>query len=1191
MILVHRSERADCLVEVLGNLLLHPLDDPMTTEVVAVPTRGVERWLAQRLSHRLGAAAGEDGICANLAFPFPGSVVAEATSAACGFDPETDPWPPDRSVWPLLDLVDEHLADPWLRPLVAHLEAGSPTGPESPAELRRFATVRHLADLYDRYAVHRPDMVQGWAGGLDADVTAPIPSGSAGSAEDGWQAELWRRLRLRIGVPSPAERLVTAAARLAEEPAALDLPPRLSLFGLTRLPAGHLRVLEAIGRHRDVHLFLLHPSGILWDNVEAAAGPAATTPLRRSEDPTVGLATSPLLRSWGRDAREMQMVLRARGVTGGDHLPVPQPSPADRTLLQQLQADVRADRQPPAVLTTGTEPDARPPLDPDDHSLRVHSCHGRLRQVEVMRDAILHLLAEDPTLEPRDIVVMCPDIESFAPLVQAVFGSGLEAEASGGGTERAERELGPPQVRVRLADRSLRQTNPILAVAARLLELAAGRVAASDVLDLAGREPVARRFGFDDEELTQLERWVVASGVRWGLDREHRKPWGLDQVGDNTWQAGLDRILLGVAMAEEEQRLFGGVLPVDDMSSGDVDLAGRFAEFTERLRAAVEGLQGRHTVGTWVSALCGATESLALAAPRDQWQHEQLHWVLGVLVETAAMGAAGGSEQGRASQTLLDLAEVRSVLDDRLRGRPTRANFRTGDLTVCTLVPMRSVPHRVIGLLGLDDGAFPRSAPHDGDDLLLAEPHVGDRDARAEDRQLLLDAMLAATDHLVVTYEGRDPRTNQERSPCVPVAELLDVVDRTVRVPDGSSHALARDHVVVEHPLQSFDWRNFRAGQIAGDVPWGFDPVDLAGARAHTGPPLERRPFLAHPLRRLDAQVVQLDSLVQFLGHPVRAFLRERLGWYGTAGSAPVKDELPVELDALEQWGVGERTLEALLSGASLDQVEAAEVGRGLLPPGALAGRQLRDIEQAAASLANAARQHFGTGATAPGSVEVNLRLPDGRALIGTVSDVHETATSHGYHGTGRARIVRCSYSRLGPKHRLAAWARFLALTAAHPEREVSAVTIGRDAGPAAAGPRVAVAALGTLDGTPEERRALALARLDVLVDLYDRGLSEPLPMYAKTSEAFVGAVHRDQDVRAECRTTWVYDEFRRGEAGEPEHVLVLGGVAPVDALFAEPARGDEGGPGWTDDRSRFGRLARRLWEPLLAHEHVDHLL
>lgn len=1199
MLFVHRSERADCLVESLGNLLLDAPDDPMAPEIVAVPTRGVERWLTQRLSHRLGVTAGADGVCANISYPFPGSLVGAATSVACGLDPEVDPWPPNRSVWPLLQLVDQHLSEEWLEPLAAHLQAGSPKGAEpTGGEVRRFATIRHLADLFDRYAVHRPDMILRWTEGLGDNHRGGSPERSGFEPEHHWQAELWRRLRRRINVPSPAERLQTAAAALTAQPDLLDLPPRLALFGLTTLPASHLRIFDAIGKHRDVHLFLLHPSGQLWDAVTAAFPAGTGSPPKRSDDPTVSLAANPLLRSWGRDAREMQLVFCSQGVGQSEHLRVPEPSAGDPTLLLRIQADVRADRPPPGPPVVDGASDPRPALGSDDRSLQVHACHGKLRQVEVMRDSILHLLAGDPTLEPRDVIVMCPDIDTFAPLVHAVFGVGRPTGAHDEEGDRCEPEPGPPQIRARLADRSIRQTNPMLAVAAQLLQLAGERVTASDVLDLAGRAPVARRFRFGEDELGQLEAWVAASGIRWGIDGEHRARWQLDQTAENTWQAGLDRLLLGVTMAEEEQRLFSGVLPLDDVSSGAVDLAGRFAELVERLGAGVGRLLDRKTIGDWVAALLETTESVAAAAPDEQWQLDQLRGVLNDFVDTASPFCSGADAGATAnapdgSGTLLDLAEIRTLLEDGLRGRPTRANFRTGDLTICTLVPMRAVPHRVVGLLGLDDGAFPRQAISDGDDLLLAEPRVGDRDARSEDRQLLLDALLAATEHLVVTYEGHDPRTNQVRPPCVPVAELLDVVDRTVRAPDGSPHGRARDVVVVEHPLQSFDPRNFLAGRLVDGGPWSFDPVDLAGARALTRPPGTRRPFLAHPLERLDTDGVSLDSLVRFLEHPVRSFLRERLGWYANRGGAQVRDELPVELDGLELWGVGDRMLDAVLGGATIDQARAAELGRGLLPPGALAGRQLDEVEEAVASLAAAARAQLPAVQAAPASVEVQVRLPDGRMLIGTVGDVYHAAPaapgSDPAVGATASRIVRCLYSKLGPKHRLAAWARFLAFTAAHPEREVSAATIGRGARSTNGSPRIDVATLPAFDGGPERRRARALDELVRLVDLYDRGMCEPLPLYAKTSEAYVEAVRRERSPKAECATTWKADDFSFGESGEPEHRLVLGAGATVGDLFAEPARPDETGEGWGTDPSRFGRLARRLWEPLAEHEHREH--
>ena len=1144
MLILHRSERADQLVAALGDLLSRPLDDPIAPEVVSVPTRGVERWITQRLSHRLGAGPGGGGVCANLDFPFPGSLVDRATALATGVDPEADPWAPERAVWPLIEIIDGGTDDPRLEHLVQHLRAITPRDRDDrPRPARRYAVARHIADLFDRYGVHRPEMVREWASASDV---------------AGWQAYLWRLLRERVGVPSPAERLPAAVEAIAGVPELLDLPDRLSVFGLTRLPAGHLEVLAAMGVARDVHLFLLHPSGVLWDRV-AAALPDGSGVMERADDPTRRIPRSPLLRSWGRDAREMQVVLAGHGVAAGRHYPVDEAGHGASgaggevvPLLRRIQDDIRLDRAPAGDPA---------PLDPEDDSLRVYACHGPTRQVEILRDAILHLLQEDPTLEARDVIVMCPDIEAFAPLIQATFGAAGDSVGSAGmagsvGTGPAGGGL--PQLRVRLADRSLRQTNPLLAVADLLLDLAGSRVTATAVLDLASRPAVSLRFGFDREELATIERWVADTGVHWGFDLEYRRRWGLQRVADNTWSTGLDRLLLGVAMADHDCRIFAGAVPYGNLPSSSVDLAGRLAEMIARLRRAVEQLEGPHPASAWADALVAATESLAAAPDDEPWQQEQLRRTLGEAAEEAAAGRA---------RCELALEEARALLSARLAGRPTRANFRTGDLTFCTLVPMRSVPHRVVALLGLDDGVFPRHPEPDGDDLLLARPRVGDREARSEDRQLLLDAALAATDHLIVTYSGRDERTNRPRPPCAPIAELLDAIDAAAALPDDRP---ARDAVVVHHPLQPFDERNFTDGALGRTGPWSFDPVQLSGATASRSRHA-RRPWMDGLLPPLEEPVVQIQDLVAFVQHPVKTFLRHRLSIYLTDRDLDISDSLPLELDALQKWAIGDRLLEAGLAGIPLHQAAEAEERRGMLPPRSIAGRALDEILADVQALL-AATSELGLDGGPAGSCEVRVALPGGRLVVGSVPNVRGST------------ITECHYSRLGAKHRMAAWVRFLALTADRPDAAVRAVTVGRGS---RAKP-VAVARLEPAPGSPDDRRRWACSRLQALLDLYDLGMRAPLPLVGKASAAWAQG-RRDQldqpQMLERSQREWDSGLFP-GEGADEDHVYVFGRDVPFLSLLDSAPTPEETRLGWPrGENTRFGGLARILWDPLLDVE------
>ena len=613
MLILHRSQRADGLADALAALLATPLDDPFAPEVVAVPTRGMERWLTQVMSGVLGASAGRgDGICAGVEFPFPQRLVGDVVAAAAGIDPIEDPWLPDRAAWSLLEVVQECLDEAWLSTLAGYL-GRSDSGSDPFRADRRLGVVRHLADLFHRYALHRPSMVQAWAGGRDEDAAgSALPPGAA------WQAELWRRLRAKISLPGPAERRERACELLGENPALIALPSRIALFGLTRLPAGHLQILRALAYGRDVHLFLLHPSDALWASVSAAL--VDTPPsLRRAEDATAGLTANALLASWGRDVRELQLVLAndpvaptadptgaVSGVVdlGGDqHHPAPA---ATTDLLGRIQDDIRADRAAPGPPLPGRR-DQRPQLAAPDRSIQIHSCHGRARQVEVIRDSILHELAADETLEPRDVIVMCPDIETFAPLIAATFGAGEEADDEGAQTGAAGQR--PVDLRVRLADRSLRQTNPILGVVSSLLELAQERITASQVLDIADREPVRRRFGLDDDDLTRLQDWIAQAGIRWGLDAARRARFRLERVPEGTWQAGLERLLLGVTMTEDGQRLFEGVLPLDDVDSGSIDLAGRLAELIARLGATLDTFATSQTLAAWSEAIAAVGSS------------------------------------------------------------------------------------------------------------------------------------------------------------------------------------------------------------------------------------------------------------------------------------------------------------------------------------------------------------------------------------------------------------------------------------------------------------------------------------------------------------------------------------------------------------------------------------------------------
>ncbi|GAA3663687.1 exodeoxyribonuclease V subunit gamma [Nocardioides ginsengisoli] len=1116
---LHRAARTDLLADELGGLLAVPLDDPFASEVVVVPAKGVERWLTQRLSHRLGAGGrGGDGVCAGVRFLQPSSLIG----LLLGRDRD-DPWHPDRLVWPVLATIDDSLGEAWCATLAAHLGHGLDGDEGELRRSRRWSVARRLAELFTSYAGQRPALVRDWREGRDSD-------GAGGPLADDlrWEAELWRRLLARMAAAGHAEPPDVRHARVcatlrAGEVDGLDLPDRLSLFGHTRLPETEIDLLVALAAHREVHLWLAQPSAALWDAVAAAGvdvGP-------RDASLSAELAGHPLLASLGRDARELATVLGARVRAGQAHDAGAAPDPAPPgDLLGWLQADLLANRAPSAQVRAARAVAA------DDRSLQVHACHGPARQIEVLREVLVGLLQDDPTLEPRDILVMCPDIETYAPLISAGFGLGelIAGESADDGLHPAHR------LRVRLADRAASSTNPLLGVAVALVELAGGRATASQVLDLLSRAVCRRRFGFTDDDLARMTRWVAEAGIRWGVDAGQRASYAMEGFEHNTWRAGLDRLLLGVAMSDDDHRHVGRGLPVDDIASGEIELVGRLSEAVARLGGCLDALGRAQAADDWFGAVATGVRDLCEVDADDAWQLPQFEREL-------ARARASADETG--ADVPLRLADVRALLQARLSGRPTRASFRTGMLTVCTMTPMRSVPHRVVCMVGLDDGVFPRTSGVDGDDVLARRPLVGERDLRGEDRQLLLDAILAAGERLIVTYTGAAEHTGQERPPAVPLGELLDALDRTTAAP-------VRAAVVTRHPLQAFDPRNHLSGVLTPAGPFSFDRASLAGARASVTERVVPPSFLDDALPPVGAGDVTLAELVEFVHRPARTFLRRRLDVATPFEPDQVADAIPVALNGLEVWQIGDRLLREVLAAddpaATATAVMTAEQLRGSLPPFDLGRAALTDVvTECQALFSRSAPLRAGT----PRTIDVDVDLGDGRRLTGTVPRVYGN------------QVVSLSYSRLKPKQRLASWLDVLALSATHPDQNWTGHAVAR----AKAGPQRGL--VGPLDHR-------ALEWLQALVALYDAGLTRPLPIPLGTAYAWADARAKelrgmDIDPVVAAEKEWVTDPFNqwgiKGEDDEPAHRRIYGHSAPITALI------DAGLPSY----------AWTLWEPLLA--------
>jgi exodeoxyribonuclease V gamma subunit len=440
------------------------------------------------------------------------------------------------------------------------------------------------------------------------------------------------------------------------------------------------------------------------------------------------------------------------------------------------------------------------------------------------------------------------------------------------------------------------------------------------------------------------------------------------------------------------------------------------------------------------------------------------------------------------------------------------------------------VPHRVVCLVGLDDGIFPRIGVVDGDDVLARDPMTGERDIRSEDRQLLLDAIGAASDKLVITYTGANEYSGQERPPAVPLAELLDTLDLT-------TETKVRDKIVVKHPLQPFDTRNVIPGRLIPNQPFTFDSTVLNAARARAGDRAEKPRFISGPLPAPPPDDVVLADLAAFFRDPVKGFYRAldyTLPWEVDG----VEDAMPVDINALEEWTVGDRMLDDMLNDMEPAQARDAEWRRGTLPPGRLGWRKATEICEQADLLAQAARAYRSEDAEA---VDVDIDL-GGRRLTGTVSPVFGD------------RLVSVTYSKLDGRHLLQSWIPLLALLAHDPGRDWSAICIGR-----------AKKRTTPRQDTLRRPAESAVELLTDLVAMYDEGRQEPLPLPAKTSYAWAEAIHTHGDPERVAGYRWKSDRYP-GEDAEPAHIRTWGQGAWLRVLI------DAG----------LDEYARRLWLPML---------
>ncbi|QHI97191.1 exodeoxyribonuclease V subunit gamma [Xylophilus rhododendri] len=1111
----------------------HPLA-PLEDERILVQSNGVAQWL--KLSLARDPAQGGIGIAAALRMELPSRFFWQAYRAVLGAEgvPATSPFDKQLLVWRLMRLLPALLQEPVFAPLERFLQDDSDMR-------KRWQLAQRLADLFDQYQVYRADWLADWAADRDELLTSrhgrqEVPQALA------WQPRLWRALLDDVGV-KPAEtsraavhrRFLAAAEAWDHDEAPAGLPRRLIVFGISSLPQQALEVLAALSRWVQVLLCVHNPSEHDWSHIVAdqdllRAGRQrqrrrAGSPAEVPED-QLHLHAQPLLAAWGKQGRDFIRLLdqhdeheryAGRFAAIDQRIDCFVPNAGD-TLLRQLQDDIRALRPLHETRATWPALDAAA-----DASLRFHIVHSPQREVEVLHDQLLAAFAADSTLTPRDVIVMVPDIAAYAPHIQAVFGL-LPADDA-------------RHIAFHVADREQRHHDPLLVALESLLALPDSRLATSDILDLLEVPALQARFRIADEDLPLLRRWIAAAHVRWGLHAEHRESLALPAgMAQNSWDFGLQRMLLGYAVGSGGA--WEGVEPLAEIGGLDAAVLGPLVDLVNAVEALWRQLSTDATPAEWALRLRGLLETFFEAEDgSDGFTLVNLDSALQSWLE--ACDSAGMHDE-------LPLCVVREAWLERLDAAGLEQPFFSGAVTFATLLPMRAIPFRVVALLGMNDGDYPRARPAMDFDLMRADYRPGDRSRREDDRYLFLEALLSARDRLHVSWVGRSIQDQSERPASVLVAQLREHIAAGWRLAGDEAVAQAYagerllDRLTLTHRLQPFDDAYFTAGG---------DPRLFSYAREWHAEPQAQAPAAAAALAPWDFEgPLTLKTLTAFLKDPVGQFLQQRLQVHLRLYEEASADQEPFALDGLKNWSLQDELIQAQAAAMARGEPREAVLQdrleriarRGELPVGVFSLLQQEDLREPMERM-------FGNYAEALQTWP--LPLPDAwlehetASAAGPVRFEDSLDSLHADAAGKRCRILLDSGSLVDgirtPSYRLD---QLLAPWVAHVAAQLDGQPLSTHI----------ISKVGSVTLRPLTREQ-AGNYWSTLIDAWQQGMRRPLPFARKTAAAWLNAKGSNDERRDKARARYELHDPEQQQFGERhDNPALARAYADFDALWSD---------------------------------------
>jgi len=1052
---IYHSNRLDILKDLLIALIKRqPLSNPLQDEQILVQSPGMAQWLRLQLAEELGVAAA-------INFPLPASFLWEMYIHILPHVPKRSAFNKETMTWKIMVLVKQMLNQDNFAPLKNYLT-------EDDDDLKSYQLAGKIADIFDQYLVYRPDWILKWEqdDGLDA-----IPHKQL------WQPELWRALVAKTAeLNQPHWHRANMHQQFNEKitrgKSVHTLPKRFFVFGISALPPHFIESLHTLSQQTDVHLMITNPCRYFWGDIKDPKYLAKMKsrhfllnndqrserkePFYKTSSISGDDCTNPLLASMGKLGRDYLYQIHDLDAVDIDAFAdIPR-----TTLLKHIQADI-------LDLADSSSNTPKPEIKKNDTSFRIHNCHSPIREVEVLHDQLLAIFAKHQDITPKDIVIMLPNVDAYSPWIQTVFGSIPKQD--------------PRYIPFSISDNSVRTEHPLLTGVLKLLNIDNSRCTAPELLDLLDIPALQRRFKLNQNDLETLRQWVNDTGIRWGINSHQQSRFDLPIMSINTWQFGLRRMLLGYAMPESSG-IHAGILPFDGVQGLNACLCGQLADFLEQIEQLSTSLNQEYSIDEWTRYVNNLLEQFFLPNKSDEYPLKIIHDAMEHLHEQL---------HDADHQQPLTKSIIVSYLTERIIQRQNSKRFLAGQVNFCTLMPMRSIPFKIVCLLGMNDGAYPRSIDIAGFDLIAQNSRRGDRSRRDDDRYLFLEALLSAQQQFYISYVGKSIIDSSPRAPSVLVTELLNYCQQGFIGQKDPDTPLA-EQLITEHPLQAFSPSVFASkSKKENDISlFSYAREWLPAARRKGQRP---PPFIVSPLKATNIpDSIEISELIRFFRNTSKYFCNHRLKVFFDDNEKVLAENESFELDGLTQYSLKQELLEALILDQPSTQVLALRQASGYLPHGAFGEVIVDEQVKALTSMSNHIRD-LTTSETLEEDIEIGLNI----------GDIHLCGWLKQLYSGG---LIRYRPSPIKGKDIITTWIEHLCYCATRPSR--STRLIGLDHKKRTYQQR-------TFNNLPADK---AIDYLDALMSVYKEGLTYPQPLFPETALALLNSTGDDEQAVKRAR-------------------------------------------------------------------------